>query len=302
MAKLDIRNIDDFTLDPGVDEGVMEELWHRSPVDDQPVDAWVYVVKAAHSWPPDHYHPRCSELVLWWGGSGKVILRLPDRAVPWPQWEAAPKWEATVHAIDIKAGDSVVVPRGALHRFTADAAQNLVLTIVHTDDPRAVAGNIGAATPVPSTDPAFIRNLDSGAPAAIENRRRRRAKRNRVWGLEVKSPGGPLPDPSKAEFHVVQYVFKPSQWNMAHFHPHSVELVICRKGEGEASVVYPKIPGEFPGWDKTSTETVALKAGDTMVVPMAALHEYWDKTENDDLFLLAMQTPQPIMHITEAEL
>jgi hypothetical protein len=39
-----------------------------------------------------------------------------------------------------------------------------------------------------------------------------------------------------------------------------------------------------------------------MIVPKAALHEYWDRIGSGDLFLLAMQTPQPIMHITEKEL
>lgn len=302
MAKVEVRNIKDYTLDPGIDDGIGQALWQRSMADHQPVDASVYVVKAGRSWPPDLYHPRCSELVLWWGGSGKVILRLPEMKVPWPKWELSPDWDSTVHAVDLKPGASVVVPRGALRRFTADAGGDLVLVVVHAEDPLENPGSIGATSPTPSISPAFTRNLDASPYSDEQPRRRRRAKRNRVWGQEVKSPGGPLPDPSKAEFHVVQYVFKPSQWNPYHFHPRSVELVICRKGEGEANVTFPQTPGKFPGWDKASTETVPLNPGDTMIVPKAALHEYWDKTESSDLFLLAMQTPQPIMHITEAEL
>lgn len=294
-----LRNVTEHIPVLGSQIGAKKEIWGRTA--EQPVDGWVYAIKGGAQWPSDHYHPHSTELVLLWSGSGKVTLRQAVLNGSWEEWENDPQWANDPREIKIEAHDSVVIPRGALHRFTATAGSTpLVLLVLHTEDPKEQAGDLGTTAPIPDDGPSLKRNLGQTPYSIAEESRRRRAKRNRVWGALAQGPEGE-PDHGKSEFHLVQYVFKPSQWNRAHFHPYSVEFVLCREGEGEATVV-PSTKGPFSEFDHSKTETVIMKKGDTMIVPKAALHEYWDHTGTTDLYLLAMQTPQPIMHLTEHEI
>jgi quercetin dioxygenase-like cupin family protein len=304
MATVESRNIKKYLPSLAGHDGNRKQIW-RPHGKTQPVDAWVYAIRAGRTWPADHYHPGCCELVVVWHGKGTVLFQPPAPAPTWAQWEHNPQWQQQVYKLDVAEGDTIVIPRGAVHRFRAAPNQKLELIVVHMQDPRENRRALGAFAPVaPPVIATYQRNLNTPAYGGGMDSSRRRAKRNRVWGQDPNGSGLPnnpqgAPDVCKSEFHMIQYVFHPGQWNAEHFHPHSVEFVICRRGDAEADVTLPNRPGRFPGWRRASIISFPhLHTGDTLIVPKAALHEYWDAHSEKDLVLLAMQTPQPIMHIT----
>lgn len=140
-----------------------------------------------------------------------------------------------------------------------------------------------------------------------------RCVRKRVWGRDgwyekdrdYRRAGDS--DNLKAQFHLTNYCFEYGQTNPGHFHPMSVELVINLAGSPSMKVR----ERTDDGWEPNAARE-ELEPGDTVLVKMAAWHEYLndrrayksapDSANNRNRsHVLAMQAPHPIMHTLERE-
>ncbi len=91
--------------------------------------------------------------------------------------------------------------------------------------------------------------------------------RKRIWQTE--------------NLHCNIYCFEPGQQNSLHFHPVSNEVVFCMQGQGDIVV------GE---------ERKPIKAGDTVLVPVAVPHGYIN-TSQDRMVIVVLQCPCPVTHM-----
>jgi quercetin dioxygenase-like cupin family protein len=122
--------------------------------------------------------------------------------------------------------------------------------------------------------------------------------RSKIWGKEGLVAGG-VTDFAKPFFHFTAYTFVPPQENPEHYHPKSVELVLCWQGRANMTVrpsLDPNNAGNV-GWEDALEEREIVE-GDLVLVPKGALHWY-AISGNEDLVLLALQTPHPVLHVLE---
>jgi len=251
-----------------------------------------------------HYHSTHIELVVCWRGRGVATVALPaSDSTP-----TAPKWDPPFQDVTIAAGDTLVIPKGALHRFqSAGVLQNpdprdrdkrvekLILIVIHaingvpvTELAKEITGT--ATKPYPAT---LKRNYRDERYLKFDRDHEKRAVRARIWGRDADTEDGAA-DTAKESLHFTLYTFVPHQENPGHFHPHSMELVICVQGRARMLVK----PWTDPGWG-TQVEGI-IREGDSVLVDEVGWHRYIT-SGNDDCLLLAMQTPHPIMHTLEHE-
>ena len=121
--------------------------------------------------------------------------------------------------------------------------------------------------------------------------------RTKFWGRDGELPNGD-PDDAKSSFHFTVYTFVPKQENPEHYHPDSNELIICMSGRARVTV-RPLIDRKHfaAGWEEAYDER-EMAEGDSVLVPIGALHWY-ATAGNEDLVLLAMQVPHSILHVYE---
>ena len=264
----------------------------------------VYSLEPAHA-SDTHYHPDHIELVICWRGKGTITIA-PPAAGSTP---IAPAWDAPYQDVSIVTGDTLVIPKGALHRFrSAGALQNpepkdrdklvdkLVLIVIHAINGVAVKENAGAfsgmaSKPFPAT---MKRNYRDEKYMKFDRNHNNRAVRSRIWGRDAEAEDGAA-DTAKESLHLTLYTFVPNQMNPGHFHPRSIELVICVQGRALMSTK-PKLRGT--GWGAEQSDVI--REGDSVLVTEAGWHRYV-ASGNDDCLLLALQTPHPIMHTLEHE-
>jgi quercetin dioxygenase-like cupin family protein len=246
-----------------------------------------------------HCHPGVSELLISWSGFGTVYM--PGKP------------GGDVMEIPLNEGETLVVPKGAVHRCVAgpkgfkpdplgEATEKWVLVAVHARHaPRKAVALTGRPAP-PLGEPElkkYRRKIKDPDYLRFVRDPEKRAGRKRIWGIDAQEDDGAA-DNAKDQLHLTLYTFVPGQENPEHFHPHSTELVVCLQGEATTRITFPMVGGSYKdGWHKA--ETRVLRAGDTTRVPMAALHVYTNKG-TEDLLLLALQTPQPIMHILKDQI
>jgi quercetin dioxygenase-like cupin family protein len=270
---------------------------------------------------PAHYYADQAELVICWRGRGTVSIALQQS--DGSGWEPPIADAPDSNGIHIAPGDTLVIPKHAVHKFAALAqerksvqhpfpkanqnpqvwaVEKLVLLLVRIPD-------IGAAyTEVDSFPGGFMQVLSSDAltsykrkildylgfeldPTVI-------CVRSKIWGKEGLVAGGAT-DFAKPVFHFTAYTFVPEQENPEHFHPKSVELVMCWLGRAVMTVrpsQNPKNAGNAK-WDNALVER-ELTEGDLVLVPKGALHWY-AVSGAEDLVLLALQTPHPVLHVLE---
>lgn len=303
---VNVKHIRDFVADvdslPHAPRIARKRIWGHGASDLLQVDTYSI---APDEEDPTHYHPQHVEMVICWRGKGKAMIA--------PRKADDSGWELPYPSIDIKAGDTLVIPKGALHQYVAlDQAQpankdtpqpveKLVLLVVHTRGTETKPGqtNWNATQPLP--DPSIILR-EISKYSYFDRDSNRRCVRSRIWGRDAQGPNGEA-DNAKPFLHLTAYCFVPNQVNPEHYHPHSLELMICLQGRATVTVrelnsVNNGIDG---GWQKkTEIKEVVIEEGDTVLVPEAALHQYVT-FGNEDLILLASQSPHPILHILEDE-
>lgn len=84
------------------------------------------------------------------------------------------------------------------------------------------------------------------------------------------------------KLHCNLYCFEPGQQNSLHRHPESDEVVLCLEGEGIIVV---------------GTEQRAIKAGETVLVPMNTPHGYINTSRDSRMIISVVQCPLPVEHV-----
>jgi quercetin dioxygenase-like cupin family protein len=306
MPALELRSIDDFASDiPIPPQGyASDELWTAAESKKR-LSVEVFVVEKGKTVEPRH-HPEHITSVICWQGRGEARIAEPSTA-------AGSAWRPAYAPITVKPYTAFVVPRGALYEFTAAADLSepyCILIVVHPlleKDLETQHAQFGADS---SVDYRWVKQLDPFAdPPATDPETdeavyqydpdpTHRAKRMRIWGrdgLKRNPPGGV--DIAKTDFHVVAYCFGSGQENPAHFHPYSVELMIGLKGD---TLTYTRTKRtDATGWEE-NRHSGTIGPGDTALVRVGNLHRYVNHT-NSESIVLAMQTPQPILHTLQHE-
>lgn len=312
MAEMEVRSILGALKKeqwPPRDDFIKKTLWAPDATDSR-LNVDVYAVRAGGK-VETRYNPDHMSMVICWQGSGEVTIAQPNPG------GSQPSWAAPYHTFRVGEFDTFVVPKGALHRFIADdeitERFGWVLLVVNPLDGVGLSEEPGAFSGTPKEPFRWTKKLSPTGSYDPETRKPvydydkvkgHRAKRIRVWGREAVDDNG-RPDPAKEQFHLVAYPFDKKQENPAHFHPHSVELMIGVDGTTD---VYTRakhwvsknddIPDQ--GWAKDQVEG-QLARGDTAVIGLGDIHRYVNRSEDNTSIVLAMQTPQPIMHTLEHE-
>jgi quercetin dioxygenase-like cupin family protein len=310
-----IKNVRNFVADTHAGGMRAKPVWSRNAKQPLSIDVYTFEPGSTQN---THYHPNSSELAICWSGRGRASIALPQGPID-AAWKANPAWQPQYLEIDLAPGDTLVVPKGALHRYEAavfsDAEKltlpadkqqtarpgKLLLVMVHAGAGTAKPGALpGTAAPPPQGPQLqkFKRNFRNPAYCHFMRNPELRAVRARIWGKDAQEDDG-MSDTAKPSFHLTLYTFVPGQENPEHYHPHSVEFVLCVQGEAKTSIAVQK-PHKPNDWQAKQTQV--LQAGDMAIVPKAALHRYINSTGKDDLLLLALQSPQPIMHIIRDEI
>lgn len=288
-----------------------ERVWGKGA--NQPLDVDVYSIAPGEE-DPLHHHPDHIELVICWRGSGTVTIA---------ESAAGPVFE-----FPIQRGDSVLVPKNAFHRFKATAThkmmlpnpanppvpiedskiwpvEKLELVVIHAHGSVRVADDtvVLPAVTVPNANQLYAMLRPIGEFSGYARDVRLQCVRARVWGREAERNVKGDADNAKPTLHFTVYTFVPGQENPEHYHPDSVEFVMCLQGRAKMTVrpriVRPMTEADdfSPGWEDPY-EVAELNEGDTALVPMGALHWYANAT-NEDCVLVALQSPHPILHILE---
>lgn len=288
-----------------------ERMWGKGA--NEPLEVSVYSIAPGEE-DPVHRHPNHIELVICWRGQGTATIE---------------KTDGGAFEFDIQRGDSIVVPKNAWHKFTARFAQQMAipnpankpvpidpskmwpvekleLVVIH-------AHGCVREVPEPKADPlpqpkildrndkdlySLMRPIGQFCGYARDVRLQ--CVRSRVWGREAENNVGGLADDAKPTLHFTAYTFVPGQENPEHYHPNSVEFVMCLQGRAQMTVRPMIAPGDFEaeaGWEDPY-DVAELNEGDTALVPMGALHWYANAS-NEDCVLIALQSPHPILHILE---
>ena len=267
-----------------------EALWQNTP--DQPLAVTLHSIAPGEE---DAQQPGADEieLMICWRGKGKAAIGA-----------------VSFSDLDFEAGDSMVIPPGLARKYRAlkdvqpdnkpdrQPAEKLIMVTVRTKLP--------AGAPPPDTMAVTdVTQLKRKIGNYIYYNRiaEERCVRSRIWGRDGMDGDG-RSDVLKPYFHMTAYCFVPRQVNPEHYHPHSVELVICLQGEADVVTRVPAAPGSGDwkprehGWQPV--QPFVMKEGHALLVPKAALHQYITRG-NEDLILLAMQSPHPVMHILGPE-
>ncbi|MBB5510922.1 cupin domain-containing protein [Paraburkholderia atlantica] len=332
--QVNIKHLRDFVTDVSAANGSgfdrKEIQWEG--ISDPPLIVEVLSIAPGKQTDPIYYADQV-ELVICWRGRGTVSVEM--------QQSDGPGWEPRVvdapdsAGIRIAPGDTLVLPKYALHSFTAlaeerktvqhpfpKAGQNpllwsvekLVLLLVRMPDMRGILPNGGVQN---KDEPnSKIGSFSNGYPQVLSGDALTSYKRaipdylgferdpalicvrSKIWGKEGLVAGGAT-DFAKPVFHFTAYTFIPSQENPEHFHPKSVELVLCWQGRADMTVrpsLNPDDAGNAKWYD--AYERRELMEGDLVLVPKGALHWY-ATSGNEDLVLLALQTPHPVLHVLE---
>lgn len=316
MADMDVRSIDERLAQIQVPSGaghVRAPLWAPSETQGH---LQVDLYGLAPGGKIDaHYHPHHLELVICWQGSADVTIA--ERAGQTAQGN--PVWGPTCKTLEVQPLDCFLVTRGALHEIVAHGRASSTglgcgLLVIHPLRGEAlteIPGTFGAQgnqvyrwtkklAPPNGFDPESslvpkhqIYDFDPDS--------KHRAKRVRVWGRDGVLANGDA-DPAKEDFHLVAYPFSARQENPAHFHPYSVELML---GIAGTTLVYTRdkrwdAKGEpIRGWEALRRPGT-LRQGDTALITLGDIHRYVNHTDQQSI-VLALQTPQPIMHTLEHE-
>jgi mannose-6-phosphate isomerase-like protein (cupin superfamily) len=282
-----IKNIDALAGQLAV--GASATVWDGSDADNGYVDV-ILACPDVVAGPAKRYPKHC-ELVIVWEGKGQITIDDPA---------------AGVFTLPLVPSDALVVPAGAARAFKSDPGTPLLLLLARHESATSQNAAIGASGPNPPDATRWIRNL--GTPeyrvfdASVD-----RASRIRVWGkIPPVTADGKTRDRGKSDFHLNAYGFTAHngqpQENPMHHHPNSVEWVLCLEGSAKMVVRTANDPDDLDaGWEKKSQAPAkTLQVGDTALVPRAAQHQYVGILPSNCL-LLALQAPQPIMHLREAE-
>jgi quercetin dioxygenase-like cupin family protein len=237
---------------------------------------------------PFHFHPDGVEIILCLQGRARVSL--------WPQ-KVDGTWDP--HGdVTIEEGDSVLVPVGALHRYVNVGVEGCLLIVMRTSDitkyPKSRHDLNGKdAVPFPAQLKLRIRDFEHYNPNHPFL-----FVRERIWGRNNVTVDG-LPDPAKDFLHMNIYCIAPEQENPLHYHPNSIELVMCLQGKANVTVRDRNDDGK---WEpaRAGVTDLNIEEGDTVMVPKAALHRYVN-TSKVGLLLIALQTPHAILHLFEDE-
>jgi len=316
MADMDVRSIDERLAQIQVPSGAghaRAPLWASSETQEH---LQVDLYGLAPGGKVDaHYHPHHLELVICWQGSADVTIaeRVGQSA------QGNPIWGPTYKTLEIQPLDCFLVTRGALHEIVAHGRASSTglgcgLLVIHPLRGEAlteIPGTFGAQgnqvyrwtkklAPPNGFDPESplvpdhqIYDFDSVTT--------HRVRRVRVWGRDGVLANGDA-DQAKEDFHVVAYPFSGNQVNPPHFHPYSIELMLGIQG---STTVYTrdkkwKQNGEPDrGWDDLH-KPGTLNKGDTALIALGDIHQYQNNTTAKSI-VLALQTPQPIMHTLEHE-
>jgi quercetin dioxygenase-like cupin family protein len=245
------------------------------------------------------YHDGFPAMLICWQGAGTMTIAEPA--------DGGSAWKAPYATLAIEQYDCVYVRPGALYRIDAGATQpegRLVVLAVHALQGQPFNESPGTLGTPGATAYPWIRHLapdrepKPGEPPVYtwDPNEEHRATRNRIWGKDGVLPEG-APDPAKEYFHLVAYCFNAHQENPPHFHPRSVEFMLGLTGSA-LTYTRSKLPNAN-GWDPTINEKT-INPGDTALVRLADIHRYVNTTDKRAI-VLALQTPQPIMHTLEHE-
>ncbi|MFC0401394.1 cupin domain-containing protein [Paraburkholderia rhizosphaerae] len=322
--QVNIKHLRDFVADVRAVADAEHPNFARKPVQwgtgDRSLSVEVLSIAPGQQ-TPSHYYADQVELVICWRGRGTVCLALQQS--DGSGWDPPLVDAPDSNGIHIAPGDTLVIPKHALHKFTALAeerksvqhpfpkanqnpqvwpVEKLVLLLIRIPDTDE------SATEVDSFPGGYPQVLSSDALTSYKRRiqdylgfeldPKLICVRSKIWGKEGLVAGGAT-DFAKPTFHFTAYTFVPSQENPEHFHPKSVEFVLCWLGRAKMTVRPSHDPhdaGNVP-WDNALMEG-ELGEGDLVVVPNGALHWY-AVLGTEDLVLLALQTPHPVLHVLE---
>jgi len=290
-----------------------ERMWGKGA--NQPLEVSVYSIAPGEedTW---HHHPDHIELVICWRGRGTATI---------VRTSAGPAFE-----FPIQPGDSIVVPKGALHKFKALLndemllpnpanlpvpiqpsriwpVEKLELVVIHAHGCVRVpdAGRLPAVQKLDRNDPdpkianeLYRMMRPIGKFCGYARDPKLQCVRSRIWGREAERNFAGDADDAKPTLHFTAYTFIPGQENPEHYHPLSVEFVMCLQGRAHMTVRPMLKPGDFEAGWKDPCNVAEMNEGDTALVPMGALHWYCNAT-NEDCVLIALQSPHPILHILE---
>ncbi len=241
-----------------------------------------------------HAHAEHFELVIVWSGSGSLRY--------------SPAKSRHSVRLPLNLLDTAAIPPNTLHEFSADRGETLVLLTIHGLDGKTLTTEQGKLpTTAGESDVIKTRNIrDIAADGQNwETNPKFRARRIRLWGKEarVEKNGDiferPDVDEIKQQLHLTLYTFVGGQTNPGHFHPHSVEFVVAIDDGALFTVREKNDPDGWAAFGRAQENL--LTAGDMVLVPLAAWHQYINTKPNDidqrnRCRVLALQTPHPIMH------
>ena len=234
-----------------------ERMWGKGA--NQPLEVSVYSIAPGEE-DELHFHPDHIELVICWRGRGTVTIAR-TKAV---EGNNIPEQVGDAFQIKIRPGDSLVVPKGAFHRFVADSAQPMLLPNpanppVPIDDSlnwpaeklELIVIHAHGCVRVPGVDPVTLKEITLqdikpldrtdekekdndlysllrpiGKFCGYARDVRLQCVRARIWGREAERNTAGDADDAKPTLHCTAYTFIPGQENPEHYHPHSVEFVM----------------------------------------------------------------------------
>jgi quercetin dioxygenase-like cupin family protein len=254
-----------------------ETMWERTK--GRPLQVQLYSL-APGATVNDQHHDEGMGLVLCWSGGGKATIT--------PRKVDDTGWDAPLPEVSLVPGDTMAIPRAAKIRFAANSTvqpdnkdpgdlqpvDKFVFLLLQSDMPPSVDP---PALPTVTDASSLIRKISRYS--YFNRNPEERCVRSRIWGREAQGKLDGGSDVAKPYFHLTAYCFVPQQENPQH---HLVD------------------DDDFGrGWED-QFEAREIEPGDVIIVPIAAQHRYIT-SGNEDLVLLASQTPHPIMHILEQE-
>ncbi|BDC46053.1 cupin domain-containing protein [Paraburkholderia terrae] len=322
IAQVNIKRLRDYVEDTGAENcpGFFCKQIKWDCADGLSPIVEVLSIAPGKQTPPQYYVDQVN-LVICWRGRGTVSLAV--RKSDDTGWEPPIADAPESKGIHIAPGDTLVFPRHAVHQFTAlgeerKSVQHPFPTPNHDPQVWPVEKLVLLLIRIPQDGDAhtlaepfpggFPQVLSSDALASYKRKildylgfelnPKLICVRSKIWGKEGLVAGG-VTDFAKPLFHFTAYTFVPGQENPEHYHPKSVELVLCWQGRANMTVrpsLNPDDAGNI-GWDD-AREMREIVEGDLVLVPQGALHWY-AILGNEDLVLLALQTPHPVLHVLE---
>ena len=294
-----VANLKNINDDEAMDWAVQKpgfsiaDVWARSDPKVGPNDERRFINVQAYKLDPGkrsdaHFHENHFELAMVWSGEG--VVRYGTAAAG--EWRIAPP-------LALKQFDTIAIPPRTLHEFEGTTGTvPFVLITVHALNDQRLETTRAIFGSTPDTNRLEVRSVKAlGDDPGNWEDPKYRAKRIRVWGKEAgveKNVPRERVDANKGQFHFTLYTFNPKQTNPGHFHPHSIEFVFALTNEVEFTI-RSKLAGG--GWDSPSdVQEQILEPGDMVLVPLAAWHQYVNRSGTEKSMVMAMQSPHPIMH------